>query len=97
VGEKELDLCLDAAGAGETPTAQGFVNRKQAGDHKNQSQPQIVIHQHNAGDEAERADDTARDATVALDVRAEEIAHGGNLAQDFHEASRSNFESIANG
>ena len=80
------DFRLDAAGAGETPAAQGFVNRKQTGDDKNQSEPQFVIHQHDAGDEAERADDAARDASVPADVGAEEIAHGQKVARYFPKA-----------
>lgn len=71
------DLRFDAAGAGETPAAQGFVDGEQSGDDKNQSEPQHIIHEDDASDEAKRPDDTARDAPVPLDVGAKEFAHGG--------------------
>lgn len=77
------NLRFDPAGAGETPTAQGFIDRKQSRDHKNQSQPKFVIHQNDSRDEAERTDDTARNASMASDVRAEEIAHGEKIARFF--------------
>ena len=81
------DFRLEAAGAGEAPAAQGFVNCEQTGDDKNQAEPQFVIHEHDARDEAQRADDAARDAPVASDVGAEEITHDGNLAQAISVAS----------
>lgn len=83
-----LYLRLDAAGAGKTPAGKRLVNGKEAGDDEHQAQPQDEIHQNNAGDEAERADDTARDASVTFDVGLEEMAHGQNLAQRFSVASR---------
>jgi hypothetical protein len=83
----ELNFRLDAAGAGEAPAAQGFVDGEQAGDHKNQTEPQAEIHQDDAGDEAERANNAPRDAAIALDVWAKELAHDGNLAQSFSVAS----------
>ena len=59
------DLRLDAAGAGEAPAAQRFIDGEQPRRHQNQSQPQRVVHGDDAGDEAERADDAARDASSA--------------------------------
>ena len=81
-------FCLDAACAGDAPTAQGFVNRKQSGGDKNPAEPVFAIHaDHDAGDEAERPDDAARDATVALEIGAEKIPHCRNLTQSFCVAS----------
>ena len=45
-------------------------------------------HDDEAGDQAERAGDTARDASLLADVGAEEIPHAKNLAQPFSVASR---------
>ena len=75
------DFRLNAAGAGEAPAAQRFVDGEQAGGHKNQSKPQFEIHDDDAGDETKRADDAAGDASVAADVGLEEPAHGKNLAR----------------
>ena len=83
-----LDFRFDAAGAGEAPATQGFVDGEQSGHDKNQAQPQHIIHENNARDQAERAGDAARNATVALNVGPEEIAHEENLAQGFSVASR---------
>lgn len=66
---------LDAAGAGETPAAQGFVDGEESGDNKDQPQPQHKIHEDDSGDEAKRPDDASGDTTVALDVWPEEFAH----------------------
>jgi hypothetical protein len=88
------NLRLEAAGADEAPTAQGFVDGEQSGHHKNQAQPQDVIHRDNARDEAKRADDTARNAASAFDVGTKELAHNKNLPQRFSVASGAKLRQI---
>ena len=75
------DFGSDAARAHETPTANGFKKGEQTCDHKNQPEPKRVVHYDNARDKAERADDTARDASAMADVGSEKAVHTKKLAQ----------------
>jgi len=90
-----LDFCLDAAGAGEAPAAQGFVNGEKPGHDKNQSQPQHEVHENDAGDEAERTNDAAGDAALPVEVGTEKMVHGKNLPQEFSVASCVKLRQIA--
>ena len=75
-----LNLGFEPTGAHEAPAAQGFKNGEQSRHHKNQPQPEPVVHKNNARDEAKRADDPARHAAVMVDIGLEETAHGIKLA-----------------
>ena len=71
----------DTARAHDTPAAQGFKNRKQSRRHKNQPQPEPVVHKNNARDETQRADDAAGHAAAEIKVGLKEPAHGEKLAR----------------
>jgi hypothetical protein len=85
---KKSNLRFDAAGADETPAADGLKNREQTGDHENQAQPPLRgVLQDDAGNQTDRAGYAARNAAIAFKVGPEELVHGGNLAQSFSVAS----------
>src|SRR5450756_1587236 len=69
------DLGLYAAGAGEAPAAQGFVDGKQAGDHQHDSPQGNIPGDDNPGHKAKRAGHATGDAPLTADVGPEEIAH----------------------
>ena len=56
----------------------------------------MISGDNNAGNQAKRADGTAGDAALALDVRPEEIAHRANLSQGISVASGGNMRQIGN-
>ena len=85
--EAESNLRLDAAGAGEAPAGERLVDGEKPGDHKNQAQPKVVIHQNDPRDEEERAADAAGDAALPLDVGLEETTHDENLTHRISVAS----------
>jgi hypothetical protein len=70
---------LDPARAEEAPLADRFKNGEQSRRHKNNPQPEFVIHDDDARDEAQRADDPARETSVTVEVGFEKPAHGKNL------------------
>jgi hypothetical protein len=70
---------FDPARAHEAPAAKGFKNGEQSRRHQNQSPQRIITGDNNPGDKANRPDDAARDASVAVKVGFEEPAHGENL------------------
>ena len=74
------DFGFQPAGAHEAPACYGFKNGKQSCRHQNQSEPQHIVHGDDARDEAQRADDTARQAAAMTDIGLKETAHRGNLA-----------------
>ncbi len=76
-----LKFRLDPARAHDAPAAQRFKNGEQSRCHKNQSQPQHIVHDNDSRDEAQRADDAAREASVTVEVGLEEAAHGKKLAR----------------
>ena len=67
------------ARAHEAPAAQRFKNGEQSRRHKNQAEPPHIVHDDDARDEAQRADDAARKASVAVKVGFEKPAHEKNL------------------
>ena len=72
---EKSDLGFDATGAYDTPSCYGFKNGKQARHHQNQPEPQQIVHDDDAGDEAQRADDPARQASAVTDIGLKETTH----------------------
>jgi hypothetical protein len=72
---------FDSACAHEAPAADGFINGEQSRCHKNNSQPEFVVNDDDPPDEAQRAGDTARKASVAVKIGFEEPAHGRNITR----------------
>jgi len=70
-----LQFRFNPARAHEAPAAKRFKNGEQARRHKNQAKPPHIIHDDDARDEAQRADDAAREASVAVKVGFEKPAH----------------------
>lgn len=82
-----LEFRFNSARAHKTPAAKRFKNGEQARPDKNQSEPQDVIaRDDDARDEANCADDAAREASVAVEVGFEEPAHGKNLTRGTQKA-----------
>lgn len=76
-----LEFRLNPASAHEAPFADRLKNGEQSRRHKNKPQPEIIVHDDDARDEANRADDAARDASVAVEVGFEKPAHGKKLTR----------------
>jgi len=79
---------------GQAPTAQRLVNGEQPGDDEDQSQPQHIIHDDDAGDEAQRPSDAARNAAVRLRLGRKNWLTPENLPQRFSVASRAKVRQI---
>jgi hypothetical protein len=75
------DFGSDAAGAHDAPARHRLKNGEQTRHDENQSNPPFhVTGNDDAGDEAQRANDAAGHAAVAIEVGFEEPAHGNKLA-----------------
>jgi hypothetical protein len=76
-----LEFRFNPARADETPTADRFKNGKQSSRHKNQSPQRIIAGDDDSGNEAQRADDAARQPAMAAEIGSEEFVHTENLAR----------------
>ena len=76
-------FCLDSAGAGNAPASKRFKNGEQSRRHKKNPQPENIVHDDDARDETDGADDPAREASVSVKVGLEESAHVKNLTDIF--------------
>jgi hypothetical protein len=92
-----LEFRFNPARAHDTPAADGFKKSEQTRRHQNDSQPEIVVNDDDARDQAERADDAARDASAMVDVGSEKAAHTRKLAQRVPNTTGSLQEKLANG
>lgn len=70
---------FNPASADDAPFGGGFKNGEQTGHNQNQP-PQCVVADNDAGDEAKRADDSARQPPVAVQIWTKEFAHDKKLA-----------------
>jgi len=68
---------FDAAGAHDAPSRYRLKHGKQTRHHQHQSEPQHIVHDDDARDEAQCADDPARQAAAVTDIRLEKTIHGG--------------------
>jgi hypothetical protein len=75
-----LEFGSDAAGAQETPAANGLKNGEQARHHQNQTPQRVIARNNDARDEAQRTHDTARHAAVVTKVGMKKAIHAENLA-----------------
>jgi hypothetical protein len=76
-----LNFRLDPARAHEAPAAKRFKQSEQARRHQNNSQPENVVHDNDAGDETQRADDAARDASAMADIGSKKTIHTEKIAR----------------
>lgn len=81
-------FCFHAARAHEAPAAKRFKKSEQARRHQNNSQPENVIHDDDARNETQRADDAARDAPALADVGSKKTIHTEKIAQYVPKAKR---------
>ena len=70
----------DTARTHDTPAGHGLKKGEQSRRHKNQTPQRIVAGNDNPGNETQRADDPARQATAEIKVGLKEPAHSENLA-----------------
>ena len=69
----------DAARADKAPLGGGLNNGEDPRHHQNQA-PQRIVADNDAGDEAKRADDAARDPPLATQIGPKEFAHARNTS-----------------
>ena len=75
------DLRLDSTRPGNAPTAHGFKQREDADADKHESQPQHKPGNPAAGDEQQRGNAAAHEASARINVGPEEMAHMKKLAR----------------